>query len=111
MEPTIDLSELTRGGEVHNLSGHERGLAARNLFELDRLDGEGRPVDVLIPSDIYTVTPSFFQGMFSQSVLALGGDGGQFLSRFRFRASPVVMRQIQRGIDSVRMKRDDVLMA
>jgi hypothetical protein len=35
----LDLGLLTKG-EVSSLIGHDRGLAARQLFELDRLDHE-----------------------------------------------------------------------
>lgn len=110
MRRQIDLGELTRHGEVHNLSGHERGLAARAHFHLDEADVASDAVEVIVPSDIYTLTPSFFQGMFANSV-SKAGDRLHFLERFSFRASPIVMRQIERGIASVGMNRADVLRA
>ena len=105
----IDLGELTRGGEVHNLSGHERGLAAREHFGLEGSDGADEEVRVVIPQDIYTLTPSFFQGMFAGSVHALGGDRDRFFARYRFAASSVVLQQVERGVASVRTRRGDVL--
>lgn len=106
----VDLGDLTRGGEVHNLSGHERGLAARNHYGLDGADGGDEDVEIVVPGDIHTITPSFFQGMFAKSVLAAGDPTG-FRSRFHFRASAIVQRQIDRGIASVRSRRDDLLTA
>jgi hypothetical protein len=110
MTKLINLGELTRGGEVHNLSGHERGLAARAHFELDAADVGPEPVEVVVPPDVYTLTPSFFQGMFANSVTK-AGNRPNFLKRFSFKASPIVMRQIERGIASVGFNRGDVLKA
>jgi hypothetical protein len=108
MAKLIDLSELTRGGEVHNLSGHERGLAARAHFGLDAADAGHEPVQVIVPPEIYTLTPSFFQGMFAKSVHALG-DGPKFMARFCFQASPIVLRQIARGVSSLKSRRDELM--
>ena len=104
----IDLGQLTKGGEVRNLSGHERGVAARKHFHLDEADQSDEEVLIHIPEEIYALTPSFFQGMFAESVHAAGNDRGRFLARFRFAASPIVLRQIDRGISSVRTRRGDV---
>lgn len=100
----IELMELTGNGEVHNLSGHERGLAARNKFNLEKLDSSAEPVVVAIPDFVYTITPSFFQGMFAESVKKLGNREG-FLSHYTFIAPPVVLQQIENGIRSSLMKR------
>lgn len=105
----IDLGELTRGGEVKSLSGHERGLAARAHFGLEQADQTGEQVLVKVPAELYTVTTSFFQGMFASSVHALNDDRERFLDKYRFDASAVVLRQIDRGISSVRTNRNDVL--
>lgn len=107
--PEIDLAELTRNGEVRSLSGHERGVAAREHFGLEAADRGAAPVVVQIPDDVYTLTTSFFQGMFAASVHALNDDRERFLSKYRFVASPIVLRQIERGISSVRTRRDGVL--
>lgn len=107
----INLGDLTRGGEVRNLSGHERGLAARAHFGLDAADGAAEEVRIVVPADIYTVTPSFFQGMFARSVHAAGDDPARFFQRYRFKASPVVLRQIERGLAAVRTQRGNILAA
>jgi hypothetical protein len=111
MTREIDLGELTRDGTVHNLSGHERGVAAREYFHLDELEASDEDIRVVVPLDVYTLTPSFFQGMFARSVRALGGDRERFLARFRFKAAPVVLRQVDRGIEATRIRRDDLLVA
>ncbi|WP_132535180.1 hypothetical protein [Rhizobium sp. PP-F2F-G48] len=104
----INLVELTGGGEVHNLSGHDRGQAARELFNIATLDESAEKVVIEIPDFVYTITPSFFQGMFAESVRALGGRDN-FLSRYSFTADPVVLQQIDNGIRSSLMKRREIL--
>lgn len=105
----INLSELTGGGEVRNLSGHDRGFAARQHFGLDRADSDVEPVFIRVPADVYLLTPSFFQGMFSQSVQALGNSRERFLSHYRFDAPSVIMRQIDQGIQRVQTRRGELL--
>lgn len=111
MTKQIHLSDLTRGGEVRNLSGHERGLEARRYFSLDDADATGEPVEVVVPDEVYTLTPSFFQGMFSKSVHAVGGDREKFFAHFHFKASALILRQIERGVASVRSLRENPLSA
>ncbi|MCJ9725412.1 hypothetical protein MOV66_31875 [Agrobacterium sp. SHOUNA12C] len=100
----IELNELTGGGEVHNLSGHDRGQAAREKFKIADLDELNEPVVVNVPGFIYTITPSFFQGMFADSVRHFG-DREKFLARYTFNADPVVLQQIDKGIRSSLMNR------
>ncbi|HEX7782134.1 MAG TPA: hypothetical protein VF509_04955 [Sphingobium sp.] len=106
MAATIDLEQLTGAGKVHNLSGRERGLAARELFQLDALDADPQPVDVLVPDYVYSLTPSFVQGFFGQSVQAFGNDPDRFKTHFRFRAPAIVMQQLERGLAAITTQRD-----
>lgn len=93
----INFSEITKN-EVRNISGHERGVKARERFMLDELDSNAETIDVLIPAEIEAIATSFFQGMFSKSVQRFGSKD-DFLSHYRFVAAPLVMEQILRGID------------
>lgn len=104
--PMINLDSLTDGGRVRNLTGHERGLAARSEFELSKFDEADDIVEVHVPSDIDAITVSFFQGMFAESVKAAGAD---FLEKYHFHASPSVMEQVMRGVQRVRTIRGSVL--
>lgn len=80
---TVDLGALTAHRvDVHTLSGQDRGAAAREKFALDRLDNEGTAVEVVIPSPIRALSPSFLQGMLTKSIRTLGRDG--FHSQYRF---------------------------
>ncbi len=104
MTISIDLAELTRG-EVFNLSGHERGTQARQHFQLDVADDSQDEIEVIVPTDVYSLTPSFFQGMFTTSVRRLGNDRTRFLKKYRFKASPLIMRQVDRGLAAISMDR------
>ncbi|PZR84379.1 MAG: hypothetical protein DI537_33135 [Stutzerimonas stutzeri] len=104
----IELIELTNNGEVHNLSGHERGLAAREKFQISSLDGAQDEVVVSVPDFVYTITPSFFQGMFAESVKRFSSREA-FLSKYKFKAQPVVLQQIDRGIKASLMHRGTFL--
>lgn len=99
----IKFSELTAEGKVRNLVGHERGEDARDRWTLDKLDQDDESIDVLIPAELLTLSSSFFQGMFAQSVKRLGREG--FLDHYRFHASPIVMQQVKDGIRDSLMKR------
>jgi hypothetical protein len=107
---TIDLSELTGGGEIRNLTGHERGVLAREHYKLEQLDAGAEPVIVHVPSSVYTLTPSFFQGMFAESVQKFGTREG-FLEHYKFEASTLIMRQVERGIIGSQMRRGELLSA
>lgn len=84
MAERIDLGRLTKG-EVFNLAGHDRGVAARELFELSRLDDSDEDVLVEFPSGFRGVSSSFFQGMFAESVRRFNG-ARQFFEHYRFDA-------------------------
>jgi len=98
----IDLLTLTKG-EVRSLSGHDRGLAARNLFQLDKLDEEGGDIVVRAPADLDALTPSFVQGLFASSINRLGAE--EFFKHYKFDLSPHLRTDIELGINRLLMKR------
>lgn len=103
----IELIELTKG-EVKNLTGQERGVAAREFFNLDQIDEGGEPVRVVVPDDLDAITTSFFQGMFSRSVRS--ADSAEvFLDRYQFDARPSIMEQVVRGINRILTPRGSAL--
>lgn len=89
---------------MRNLAGHDRGIAARERFKLDDLDASEELVTVVVPEDIYLLSPSFIQGMFSESMQALGGREG-FFKHYDFDASSLVVEQIESGITASMMER------
>lgn len=104
---TVNLATLTKEGEIRNLTGHERGQEARHSFGIDDVDRRDESVTILVPDYIYTISPSFFQGMFGESVRK-AGNRDKFLSKFKFVAPPIVNRQILSGINSSLIRRDSI---
>jgi hypothetical protein len=68
-------------------TGRDRGARLRAELGLDRVDTSDETVDVRIPDDTYTVTSSFFLGLFGPSVVTLGSKD-QFFRKYRFRVPP-----------------------
>ena len=105
MTHSMDLEVLTQG-KVHNLSGHERGLAARRHFKLDDLDKAIGEVEINVPEHIYGVSPSFIQGLLSASVQTLGQSREGFFGHYRLIASDLVQRQFERGLSAILTNRN-----
>lgn len=93
----IDLAPFTQNGKVRNLSGKDRGVAAREKFRLDDLDSAAKVVHVKIPEYVYSITTSFFCGMFADSYTELGETA--FLEKYVFDAQESLMPQIRQGIE------------
>lgn len=87
---TIDLAKYN--GPVY--TGRDRGERLRKELGLDRFDTEGSDVDVLIPENTYTVTSSFFLGLFGPSVIKAGSKGA-FFERFHFRAPEYLKPEVE----------------
>lgn len=83
MAKVICLRDLTLG-EVLNLAGHDRGLKARKHFEIDELDRASESITIKVPENFRAISPSFFQGMFAESVHHMGTSA--FFDHYRFDA-------------------------
>lgn len=76
----IDFSKYN--GPVY--TGRERGVRLRQELALDSVDASGANVEVSIPEDTYTVTSSFFLGLFGPSVVKAGSKD-KFYQQYHFR--------------------------
>ena len=108
MRRPINFGDLTEG-RVHNLSGHERGLKARESFKLDQLDLDGIRHVIHVPEDIYGISPSFVQGLFSATLKKLGNDIDEFRRHYEIDATDLVRRQIERGLHNIVLDRSSPL--
>lgn len=84
----IDFSQL--GMPV--FTGRSRGAESRKRLGLDRL-AAGEVVQVVIPNDVYTITSSYFLGLFGDSVRE-AGSREKFLERFIFSAPPHIEEKL-----------------
>ncbi|WP_289043317.1 hypothetical protein [uncultured Aliiroseovarius sp.] len=104
----INLDMIAGQGRTRNLSGKERGVAARAQLELDTFDQTPDEISVVVPDYIDTISPSFFQGLFSQSIRALNGKE-QFLSKYHFVANDSIKRWIEIGIRNASSSRGELI--
>lgn len=93
----LNLDVLTDNGRVKNLAGKERGQAARQQLKIDELDTSPDVIEIIVPAYVDTISPSFFQGLFSGSIQRLAGKAG-FLQKYRFSASEQARQWIDLGI-------------
>lgn len=86
--PTKVIDFAKYNGPVY--TGRERGVRLRAELRLDDIDRSDAIVEVSIPDDTYTVTSSFFLGLFGPSVIRAGSKDA-FYERFHFK-SPAFLR-------------------
>lgn len=94
MMKVVDLAEFTSPG-VRVYAGRDRGREVRAAAGLADADDRGESVLVKIPMDLFSLTTSFFLGMFAESVRKLGE--GLFLERYKFEG-PGIETVIRDGI-------------
>lgn len=63
-------------------TGRDRGKIVREQSNLDVIEAKYETVNIVIPENIYSINPSFFEELFVNVVRKLGKDG--FLSKFKF---------------------------
>ena len=90
----IDLSKM--GGPL--FSGREKGRLNREKFDLDTIDVSDKHVDVIIPDSTYSITSSFFMGLFGKSIRELG-DRDKFLDKYRFKMPDKFRDKVERYIE------------
>lgn len=77
----IDLGNI----EGNVFTGRDRGERLRETYGLDNFDKLGEAVVVKIPDRAYTVSSSFFLGLFGPSVVQAGSKDA-FYARYKFNA-------------------------
>jgi hypothetical protein len=78
---TIDLGRFE--GPVY--TGRDRGERVRDELGLDSVDSASDDVVVKVPEGTYTISSSFFLGLFGPSVIRAGSQEA-FRSKYRFQA-------------------------
>jgi len=82
MEPLVINLEnhRTLGSKV--FTGRDRGINVRNESKIDSLESEYDKVQVIVPSDVRSINPSFLEEFLFNVVQKLGADG--FRKKFSF---------------------------
>ncbi|MBR9841448.1 MAG: hypothetical protein GYB50_26880 [Rhodobacteraceae bacterium] len=85
----VDLGKLT-SATSKVLAGHQRGVAARAQYELDRLEEADQVIDILAPKHLETISPSFVQGFLGESIRRMGQ--ARVRTKFNFGSLPQFLR-------------------
>lgn len=80
-ENIIDL-EIYRVQTAKVFTGRDRGLFVRNESHIDEIEEKHEEIEIIIPDNIYSINPSFFEELFFNVVNKLGK--ANFLSKFKF---------------------------
>ncbi len=99
----IDLGSLS-GGKVLVLAGPERGLAARDRFDMDALDQSSERIEIVAPSDLEAISPSFVQGFLGKSFNLLGEQG--LRQKYDFKLDDLLIEDMLDGIKRLKMQRE-----
>ncbi len=98
----IDLTALLKdNGAV--LAGMDRGVAAREAFDLDTLDAGADKVEIVAPEDLEAISPSFVQGFLSASYARLGESG--LTEKYNFNVDEFLKEDLLAGIQRLKMRR------
>jgi hypothetical protein len=82
---TINLEDhrVKLGKKISKVfTGRDRGKKVREDSKLDYLETRSDEIRIIIPDQIYSINPSFFEELFVNVVIKLGKDG--FLEKFKF---------------------------
>lgn len=80
-ENIINLEDFrVKGAKV--FTGRDRGKFVRETSRLDEIELIYDEILIIIPSEVYSIIPSFFEELFQNVVLKLGRE--KFLNKFKF---------------------------
>ena len=88
MSETMLIDFAKYNGPVY--TGRSRGARLRAELKLDALEQAGSQFEVSIPENTYTVSSSFFLGLFGPSVVKAGSKD-EFYKKFNFKV-PAFLR-------------------
>lgn len=88
-ENTIDLNIFISVDENGNpakvFTGRDRGESVREKSNIDEIEKNFSQVNIIIPDNIYSINPSFFEELFTNVVIKLGRKN--FFEKFKFISS------------------------
>lgn len=70
----------TTGSKI--FTGRDRGASVRDACKIDEIEKSSDEVIIIIPDNLYSINPSFFEELFLNVVSKLGKD--EFYKKFKF---------------------------
>lgn len=98
----IDLNEYrTRIGEKRSrvFTGRDRGADVRDKSRIDSLFPKNDFVQIIIPDDIFSITPSFLEEFFNNIVLNYGKQ--ETLNKVKFKGKYKIQGAFDEAIDRI----------
>lgn len=92
--PTIQLNNYRTPG-TRVFSGRERGKAVRDEIDFAALELTKELIVIEIPEDTIAFNPSFFLGLFGDTIRRLGR--AEFDKKYNFSAKPIFNADIEEG--------------
>ncbi len=80
-QTNINLDDF-RVKDAKVFTGRDRGEDVRKKSKIDEIENAAEEVNFIIPDNIYSINPSFFEELFINVVKKLGKD--EFLRKFHF---------------------------
>ena len=107
MSQVIEKIDLNRmGGPL--FSGREKGRLNREKYHLDDIDASEKFVEVIIPDNTYSITSSFFMGLFGKSIRDIG-DRNEFFQKYRFKMPDKFRNKVEIYIDRALREKNSVI--
>lgn len=80
-EETFDLGKYRAEG-AKIFTGRDKGKYVRKTSKFDNIEKENDRIFFIIPDNLYSINPSFFEELLINVVVKLGKDG--FLNKYEF---------------------------
>lgn len=108
MNRTINLEtyrskDNQRGILSKVFTGRERGENVRQESKIDQYVKNGDEITIVIPEDIFSINPSFFEEFLFNAVTQLGKE--EFFKRVVFKPTNKFTRQIVEAVDRILRQR------
>lgn len=85
-ENIIDLEVYRVKGKDGSIAkvftGRDRGESVRNESKIDEIETKYETIKIIIPDNIYSINPSFFEELFINVISKLGKE--KFMNKFEF---------------------------
>lgn len=79
----LETYRVVQGKKISKVfTGRDRGKLVREKSKLDSIEENNELVEIIIPDNIYSINPSFFEELFVNVVKKLGKS--EFLKKFKF---------------------------
>lgn len=72
------------GSTAKVFTGRDRGEDVRKASQIDEVENKFESVNIIIPDNIYSINPSFFEELFINVIMKLGKE--KFMKKFHFKS-------------------------